>query len=129
MHRQDGLTLYDCYITQVLHCAPPDNKPALQEIEACRSYMLTELKLLPNLRVIVALGQIAFDAYLRTWQRLGMSLPAPKPRFRHGAQYQLSNRCTLIASYHPSQQNTFTGRLTRPMFHNIFALAQGILAT
>ena len=128
-HRQDGLTLHDCYITQVLHCAPPDNKPTLQEIQACQPYMLSELQSLPNLRVSVALGKIAFDAYLRAWHQLGMSLPSPKPRFRHGAQYQLSNQSTLIASYHPSQQNTFTRRLTRPMFHSIFAMARGILAT
>ena len=128
-HSQDGLILYDCYITQVLHCAPPDNKPTLQEIEACRSYMLTEIHSLPNLRVTVTLGKIAFDAYLRAWHQLGRSVPSPKPRFCHGVQYQLSNHCVLIASYHPSQQNTFTGRLTRPMFHSIFAMARGILAT
>ena len=128
-HRQDGLTLYDCYITQVLHCAPPANKPTLLEIATCRSYLLAELQHLPNLRVFVALGKIAFDACLQAWQQLGRALPSPRPRFGHGALYQLSNHLTLLASYHPSQQNTFTGRLTRPMFHHIFAMAQEILRT
>jgi uracil-DNA glycosylase len=127
-HCDDGLTLHDCYITQVLHCAPPANKPIRQEIEACQPYMLTELQLLTNLRVCVALGRIAFDACLRVYRQLGISLPSPLPCFGHGLLYNIQSNLTLIASYHPSQQNTYTGRLTRPMFHRIFTMAREVLS-
>lgn len=128
-HRDDGLTLHDCYITQVLHCAPPANKPLPIEVEACRPYMLAELRLLPNLRVLLPLGKIAFDACLRNLSSLGLACPAPRPRFAHGALYQLSPQHTLIASYHPSQQNTYTGRLTRSMFYHVFATIRETLHT
>jgi uracil-DNA glycosylase family 4 len=126
-HRDDGLTLYDCYITQVLHCAPPANTPTRQEIDACRPYMLAELRLLTNLRVLIALGKIAFDACLHACRSLNIPCPSPYPRFGHGLLYPLTDNLTLISSYHPSQQNTHTGRLTRPMFHHIFAMARAIL--
>jgi uracil-DNA glycosylase family 4 len=128
-HRADGLALYDCFIAQVLHCVPPDNKPTRQEIDACQPYLLAELQLLTNLRVLVALGKIAFDACLRTCRHRHIPLPTPMPRFGHGLQYPLSDQLTLIASYHPSQQNTYTGRLTRPMFQHIFAMARALLRT
>jgi uracil-DNA glycosylase len=128
-HRYDGLTLHDCFIAQVLHCAPPDNKPTRQEIDACQTYLLTELQLLINLRVLVALGKIAFDACLRACRQLRILLPTPMPHFGHGLQYQLSDKLTLIASYHPSQQNTHTRRLTRPMFQHIFAMARALVCT
>jgi uracil-DNA glycosylase family 4 len=127
-HRGDGLKLRDCYITQVLHCAPPDNKPARDEMAQCQSYMLTELALLPHLQVVVPLGQIAFDAYIRACQHLDI-LPDSKPRFGHGLRYILSNGLTLMPSYHPSQQNTQTGRLTRAMFHGIFSTARHLLSS
>lgn len=127
-HRSDGLALRDCYITQVLHCAPPGNKPARDEIAQCQSYMLTELALLPHLQVVVPLGKIAFDAYVRVCAHLDI-LPDSKPRFGHGLRYTLGNGLTLMPSYHPSQQNTQTGRLTRAMFHDIFATARDLLSS
>ena len=127
-HRGDGLELRDCYITQVLHCAPPGNKPAREEMAQCQSYMLAELALLKRLQVVVPLGKIAFDAYVRACQQLDL-LPGSKPRFGHGLQYPLSNGLTLLPSYHPSQQNTQTGRLTRVMFHDIFAAVRQVLGS
>jgi uracil-DNA glycosylase family 4 len=127
-HRGDGLQLRDCYITQVLHCAPPGNKPARDEMAQCQSYMLTELALLPHLQVVVPLGKIAFDAYVRAGQHLDI-FPGPKPRFGHGLRYTLHNGLTLMPSYHPSQQNTQTGRLTRAMFHDIFATVRQLLSS
>jgi uracil-DNA glycosylase len=117
----DGLKLIDTYITAAGHCAPPDNKPAKAELLACRPFLERELGLLKNVRVVVALGRIAFDTYLALHPP-----PGPKPAFSHGAR-ALCGRHTLLASYHPSQQNTSTGRLTRPLFDNIFRAARDIL--
>lgn len=128
VHRDDGLRLHDCFITQVLHCAPPANKPAPQEMANCQSYLLAELQLLTNVQVVVPLGKIAFDAYLRACKHLHIPLPAPRPRFGHGQRYRLPNGLTLLPSYHPSQQNTATGRLTRTMLDQIFATARAILS-
>jgi uracil-DNA glycosylase family 4 len=127
MHRGDGLTLKDCYITAIIHCAPPDNKPARQEIINCRSYLLDELKALKQVRVVVALGRIAFDKYLETCQALDWPRPSPRPMFGHGKVYKLDRSVILIASYHPSQQNTLTGRLTRRMLKTIFMKAHQLL--
>jgi uracil-DNA glycosylase family 4 len=126
--RDDGLRLHDCFITQVLHCAPPANKPARQEIDNCQPYFLAELQLLTNVQVIVPLGKIAFDAYLRACKHLRIPLPVPRPHFGHGQLCRLPNGLTLLPSYHPSQQNTSTGRLTRTMLDQIFATARRILA-
>jgi uracil-DNA glycosylase family 4 len=128
VHRHDALQLHDCYITQVLHCAPPANRPTAQEIASCQPYLLTELRLLTRVRLLLPLGKIAFDACLRACHALNLSLPTPRPHFGHGLQYQLGNDLTLLASYHPSQQNTHTGRLTRQMFHDIFATARALLS-
>jgi len=128
VHRHDTLKLHDCYITQVLHCAPPANKPTAQEIANCQPYLLTELRLLTQARLLLPLGKIAFDACLRACHALNVALPTPRPHFGHGLQYRLGNALTLLASYHPSQQNTHTGRLTRQMFHEIFATARALLA-
>jgi uracil-DNA glycosylase family 4 len=128
IHRDDGLQLRDCFITQVLHCAPPANKPAREEIQQCQPYFLAELQLLTRVQVIVPLGKIAFDAYLRACRHLHIPLPIPQPRFGHGQLCRLPNGLMLLPSYHPSQQNTSTGRLTRPMLEQIFATAQAILA-
>ncbi|ETX02221.1 MAG: uracil-DNA glycosylase [Candidatus Entotheonella factor] len=127
-HRGDGLQLHDCYIAQVLHCAPPANKPTREEMLQCQSYLLQEWQLLPRLQLIIPLGKIAFDACLRICRELDYPLPTPLPRFAHGALYRLENGMVLQPSYHPSQQNTQTGRLTRDMFHHIFAQAQAHLS-
>jgi len=127
-HRSDGLALADCYIAAAVRCAPPGNKPTPEEFDACRPYLTEELRLLTRLRVVVALGKIAFDQYLKTCRALGDEVPSPLPRFGHGVSYELPWGVTLIGSYHPSQQNTFTGTLTRPMFHSVFRRARARLA-
>ncbi|MCA9452762.1 MAG: uracil-DNA glycosylase, partial [Nitrospira sp.] len=94
---------------------------------ACRPYLQEEIRLLRRVKVVVALGKIAFDEYLRTCRIMGCQMPSPGPKFSHGAQYALSWGVTLVGSYHPSQQNTFTGTLTRPMFHGIFSTVRKLL--
>jgi uracil-DNA glycosylase family 4 len=126
-HRDDGLRLTDCYIAASVRCAPPDNKPLPDEFTACRPYLLEELRLLSRIRVVVALGKIAFDQYLKACRELGRTIPAPVPQFSHGARYALPWGVTLLGSYHPSQQNTFTGKLTRPQFHAVFREARRML--
>jgi len=123
----DGLALQDAAITAACHCAPPDNKPLPAETQACREWLAGTLELLP-VRVIVGLGAIAWRAALlesraRNWLE-GRSLP----KFGHAAEAQLVGGRTLLGSYHPSQQNTFTGRLTEPMFDAVFARARRLLA-
>ncbi len=126
--RDDGMKLLDGYITAVLHCAPPDNKPLPPEIEHCRVYFDEELRRLKHLRVVVALGRIAFDNYLKGLRRLGVALPKPLPRFAHNTIHELGGGLpALIASYHPSRQNTNTGKLTEPMFDAVFARARRLL--
>ena len=130
LHTDDGLTLKDAYVTAALRCAPPANKPLREELLTCRPYLLKELVLLNNLRLVVALGAIAFDAYLAAYRYQSSpdeTPPTPRPRFGHGATYVLPSGITLVASYHPSQQNTQTGRLTREMFEGIFATVRRIL--
>jgi len=122
----DGLQLRDAYITAAVRCAPPDNKPAREEIARCRGYLVRELALLPNVRVVVALGRIATDAYLAARAVAGQSVPRPRPRFAHGAVHPL-DEVMLVTSYHPSQQNTLTGRLTRPMFDRVFRIVGQLL--
>jgi uracil-DNA glycosylase family 4 len=125
----DGLRLRDAYVTAVVRCAPPDNKPWPGEIERCRDYLVQELRLLPNLRVVVALGRIAMDGYLAARVAAGQSVPRPRPGFGHTAMHVLGD-VTLITSYHPSQQNTQTGRLTRSMFDRVFdAVRQSLKRT
>lgn len=126
-HRRDGLRLKDCYITQVIHCVPPANKPMRDEIAACHPYLLAELRLLANLQVVISLGRIAFDACLRVCRDMKFPLPSPLPRFGHGCMYPLANEITLVSSYHPSQQNTQTGRLTRTEFYAIFETVRDLL--
>ena len=106
---------------------PPDNKPLPQERANCLPYLLRELTLLEDVRVVVALGKIAFDTYLTACQELGQGMPKPRPRFGHGVTHAMPNGKTLVASYHPSQQNTQTGRLTRAMFEGVFARVKGML--
>ena len=127
VHRNDGLKLVDCYISAAVRCAPPANKPSRVEFERCRPYLVQELKLFGNIRVVIALGKIAFDSFLAAYQQNGGAVPKPRPRFGHGASIVLPNGPMLICSYHPSQQNTFTGKLTRAMFHSIFEKAKAVL--
>ncbi len=123
-HRDDGLALSDCYIGATVRCAPPGNKPTPVEFEHCRRFLRDELKLLKQKRVVIALGKIAFDHYLKTCRAEGLTIPSPTPKFGHGVAYRLPWEVLLLGSYHPSQQNTFTGKLTRPMFHAVFARAR-----
>jgi uracil-DNA glycosylase len=116
--RDDGLALSDCYITATIRCAPPKNKPLPEEIENCRPYFLRELELLKRITVILTLGRIAFVETLRSLRRTGRQLPALA--FGHGRTYPLPGGPTIIVTYHPSQQNTQTGKLTRAMFMTIF---------
>jgi len=126
-HRGDGLKLHNCYVAAAVRCAPPDNKPTKEEFNACRPYLLDELRLLKNMTVVVVLGKIAFDEYLKSCRELGHSLSKPLPKFGHGSVYSAPWGVTLLGSYHPSQQNTFTGRLTRPMFHGVFQHARKLV--
>jgi len=123
-HRDDGLKLKDCYISAAVRCAPPQNKPSLAEFERCRPYLVSELKLFAGLKVVIALGKIALDSFLAAYQESGRTIPKPRPKFGHGASVVLPGNVHLICSYHPSQQNTFTGKLTRSMFDDIFARAR-----
>jgi len=126
INRDDGLALDDCLITAVLRCAPPHNRPLPEEITNCRDFLRRELQLTNNKRIVVALGQIAFQALVKTWRFWGAET-AGKPEFHHGGEWPMPGRITLISSYHPSQQNTQTGKLTRPMFYAIFGRARTIL--
>ncbi len=120
----DGLALRDAYITATLRCAPPANKPSPGEMARCQPFLLGELGLLSEMRVVVALGKIGWDAYLRSRRAMGLGVPRPLPRFGHGASAAMPDGITLLGSFHPSQQNTFTGKLTRPMLHAVFAEAR-----
>ena len=120
--RNDGLRLRDCYVTAAVRCAPPQNKPLPQETANCRPYLLRELELLDRVRVIVALGRFAFDAAIGS---VGLRQKSSRrPQFKHLAEVPLNRGVTLLASFHPSQQNTFTGKLTEPMFDLVFDRAK-----
>ena len=128
--RDDGLTLTDAYITAPVRCVPPDNKPELQEIQTCRSYLVRELALLTRVRVVVALGQIGLTAYLSALQDQAYIHSRTPFAFSHGALHRTHEAGPLLlASYHPSQQNTSTGRLTASMLRAIFQQAQELLAS
>jgi len=124
-HRDDGLRLTDCYVGAAVRCAPPGNKPSREEFETCRPYVLEELRLLKRITVVVALGKIAFDEYLTAAGPPGRV--TGRPKFGHGTSYATAWGVTLLGSYHPSQQNTFTGKLTRPMFHGVFERARQLV--
>ena len=123
-HRDDGLILWDCYITAAVRCAPPDNKPLPSELANCAWYLDREVAILKDVRVVVALGKIAFDAYLAHLRRSGVVSSTAGVTFGHGKRYELANGVTLLASYHPSNQNTATGRLTTAMFEAVFRSAR-----
>ena len=119
-HRGDGLVYRGLYLAAAAHCAPPDNKPTPREIAKCRPYLVEHLRLLSQVRVILALGRIGFEAVLAALVESGLSLPLPRPAFGHGAEHTLG-RYVLVGSYHPSRQNTQTGRLTAPMLDAVLA--------
>lgn len=121
------MALREAYLTATIRCAPPHNKPLPSELRNCRSYLLRELQLLGSVRVLVALGHIAFDVALAALHEAFQFSISPKPAFGHGQIYPLPAGLTLVASYHPSQQNTQTGRLTQGMLDEVFAKARGIL--
>ena len=116
--RDDGFALQDCYITATLRCAPPQNKPLPEEIENCRPYFLEELDLLKKVEIILPLGQIALTQTVKSLRLKGFEIPTLS--FGHGKIYPMPSGQTIITTYHPSQQNTQTGKLTQPMFHAIF---------
>lgn len=122
-HRDDGLRLLGAYITAAVRCAPPANKPSVDERDRCLGYLVRELDVLTEVRVVVALGSFGWDAVLRTMVRRGVDVPKPKPRFGHGAETTVGPY-RLLGSYHPSQQNTFTGKLTEEMLDTIFTRAR-----
>jgi uracil-DNA glycosylase family 4 len=135
--RDDGLELTNAWLTAAVRCVPPANKPTSAEREACRPFLEREVRALAGLRAIVALGGFAWDAVLRALSGVGYGVPTPKPKFGHGAEAEIDTPLdppsgapaggrrdpVLIGSYHPSQQNTFTGRLTREMFDEVWARA------
>ena len=122
--RDDGLRLSGAYVSAAVRCAPPGNRPLPAEFERCREYLERERELLAGVRVVVALGGLAFDRVLRLHARAGGELPRPRPRFGHLARVPLPGWATLLGSYHPSQQNTFTGKLTAPMLDAVFREAR-----
>ncbi len=122
-HRDDGLELSGAYVTAVVRCAPPANKPTTAERDTCLEWLVQELPLLGSATVLLALGSFAWDGALRAARALGHPAPRPRPRFGHGAEAQLGS-LTLLGSFHPSQQNTFTGKLTVEMLDGVFARAR-----
>jgi uracil-DNA glycosylase len=124
--RDDGLVLTRCYVTAAVRCAPPTNRPLPSERDNCLPYLARELRLLANARVIVCLGGFAWDAGMRALGALEVPMPRPRPKFAHGSLVGVG-RWTLLGCYHPSQQNTFTGRLTEGMMEAVFERAKGLL--
>ena len=125
-HIGDGLEFRDLYIAAAAHCAPPGNKPTPAEIANCRPYLVQHLALLPRVRVIILLGKIGFDALLAALAEAGHPIPSPRPAFGHLAEHTLGPYI-LLCSYHPSRQNTQTGRLTAAMFDAVFERARELL--
>ena len=127
VHRGDGLRLIDSYIAAAVRCAPPDNKPTIEERDRCRPYLVREFKALTRVSVVVALGSFAWDTCLRVHVERGGTRLRPKPRFGHGAEAALGDQI-LIGSFHPSQQNTFTGKLTETMLDAVFTRARALIS-
>ncbi|MBV9605543.1 MAG: uracil-DNA glycosylase [Solirubrobacterales bacterium] len=121
--RDDGLRLNGAWVCAAVRCAPPVNRPSPEERDNCLPYLVRELGLLERVRVIVALGSFGWDAVLRALRALGETPPRPRPKFGHGAQAEIG-RFTLLGCFHPSQQNTFTGKLTEPMIDEVLARAR-----
>jgi uracil-DNA glycosylase family 4 len=125
-HPDDGLKLRDAFIAAAVRCAPPDNKPTREEIANCLPHLDAEIEALPRVRVVVALGRISFDAYRRLLKQRGVVV-RPRPEFGHASVHRLPNGQTLIGCYHPSRQNTNTGKLTAQMMDEVFAEARRYL--
>ena len=124
--RDDGLCLTDAYVTNLVRCAPPTNKPSPTERDRCLAFFVRELRLLDNVTAIIALGAFAWDGMLRAARALDHAVPKPRPPFAHGARASIGPY-TLLGCYHVSQQNTFTRRLTQPMLDGVFAAARALL--
>ena len=127
LSRHDGLALRDCYVNAAARCAPPANKPAQRELKSCRPYLAAEIRLLRRVTVVVALGRVAFDSWLKAsgwWEKIP---PRRRPRFAHGAETRLQDGTILLGSFHPSRRNTNTGLLTRHMWHGIFGRARELV--
>jgi uracil-DNA glycosylase family 4 len=125
--RDDGMALTGCYITAAARCAPPDNRPTREELALCRRYLEAEIEELRTVRVVLTLGRIGWQSWLTAsgwWMRLGART---RPQFRHGEEKTLPDGTVLVASYHPSRQNTNTGRLTRPMWYEVFRRIRNLL--
>lgn len=120
-HPEDGLRLNDSYIAATVRCAPPDNKPLPEEIAACADHLDAEIRALPRLQVVVALGKIAWDAWFQRLARAGSTV-RPRPQFSHAAIFDSSPRVSLIGCYHPSRQNTNTGKVTPLMYDEVFKM-------
>jgi uracil-DNA glycosylase family 4 len=125
--RGDGLRLRDAYVTAAARCAPPANKPTPDEFGACRPYLLEEIAHLAQVRVIVGLGRIGWTAYLQARRALAAPPPVATPSFGHNVQTRFADGQILVGSYHPSQQNTFTGKLTRSMLLDVFLTARRLI--
>ena len=126
--RDDGLALRGAWVNAVARCAPPANRLLPEEIVRCRRHLLAELDAFPHLAVVVVLGKVAHDGFLAAWRAHGHEVPRPRPAFRHGNEHVLPSGLVVLCSYHPSQQNTFTGKLTKPMFDAVFARARRLAA-
>ena len=133
VRRGDGFSLIDAYLTAAIRCAPPKNKPTPQQMTRCADHMRAELELLPHVAIVVGLGKIGFDTAVARLREVGFSSPGSRPRFGHGAEYELARRdgrvLRLIGTYHPSRQNTNTGKLTQAMLDAVFSRARAILGT
>ena len=123
-HRGDGLQVRDVWIAAAVRCAPPANRPTPAERDRCRTWTVRELELLPEIRVVVCLGAFAWDAALRVRAAVGAPAPRPRPRFGHGALFDDGGTLPLLGCFHPSQQNTFTGKLTEPMIDAVLLSAR-----
>jgi uracil-DNA glycosylase family 4 len=126
-HRADGLELRDAWVTSAVKCAPPDNKPLPDERDACAVFTRRELALLSHVRAVLCLGGFAYEAAVRLLREVGCTLPHPLPRFGHGVVVPVQGGPAMVLSYHPSQQNTFTGRLTPAMLDDVFAIVRGVI--
>ncbi len=124
--RGDGLELTGILVTAAVRCAPPANKPTPDERARCRSWLHAELDLLPQVRVVVVLGGLAYTQTLSILAERGVPVPRPRPRFGHAEEVSLTRDLTLLMSYHPSQQNTFTGKLTEEMFDSVWTRARAL---
>jgi len=124
VHRHDGLKLYEVFITAPVRCAPPENKPLPEELRQCSGWFDKEVALLPHIRVVLALGSIAWSAALAHFARRGLAISRPRPQFGHGAEARIPQGPALLGCYHVSQQNTNTGKLTEAMIDSVLARAR-----